>query len=434
MLSALGLGGAKKRWTPAAKLQKDGKMSKKAIIEYLEYGAIQIASAESVETIARVPVAENETNDSKYVDVFNDWQCQLMENRGYEINFARMSLDEWKNSAGNPENPKKDQKVIEAFDGFQQAIQVTLSTGVQFGHIRRSLQLGNDGKDEGEALMPRRAAKATEKLQTVGPVQRQKMIKFTSLARDVVLSFETRVQLGQLMNDYSTWKTDKLHDLLNKVILNWQYEVWESPELCIDHRLGSVELSRSMPRQGDSDLLDGQQNMFLACQALSTWFMMIPKKDALPQTEGRKYEPWSLADDAFKKAQDGVLFREGLMEPKQFEKTLQTVVDTLASEGHAKVLDEVAFGSGTADLRATERLMHELWEAVGVEHRYAGMLMMCGGKSEEVQKLMEAMNKAQGELKKVIMAGLRKIQEAKKAASESPVIQDAGGYPASKGA
>lgn len=428
MLSALGLSGSKKRWAPAAKLQKDGKMSKKQLMEYLEYSTAQISSAECVEAMCKL-AKDNPDEQKKYVELCNDWQCQLIENRGFTEDFGRVSLDEWKNTAGTAGAPKVDPKVVEAFETFERALQFTCTSAIQLRHVRHTLQLDMDtGEDTGEAVMTRRTPKA-EKLQTVGPVQRQKMIRFCEMARDLVLSFESRELIGNVMRDYSTWKQEKLVDLINKIILRWQFELWESAAIAVDMRLGMVELQRSIPHSGEEDFINAQRNMFLACQALTQWFAAPkPHKDSVPRAEGRKYEPFSLATEGFKEERAGALFKEGVMKADHFLKILKTVVETIGTEEHGQKIEEVAFASDPADLRAPERLAFELYEACGVEHRYALMLLVYYQVKEEVEQLTKDMGEAQKGIKTRMMIGLRKLQEAKKAGyandKAAPLITD----------
>lgn len=419
MLSALGLGGNKKRWQPAAKLQKDGKVSKKAMVEYLEYAASQIASIESVETVVQTKLAKKD--EAAFVEIFNAWQMQLMEHKGYDNQFMRMSIDEWQTTAGTPGKPKSDTTVIEAFEKFENAIQVTMTVGTQQADIRESLQLRKDGEpedDNSEALMPRRIPRTEGKLQTTGPVSRRKLITFCELARDLVLTLESRELLAKVLEDYSTWKQDKLGELCSKIVLRWQYELWESSNLAIDARLGLTELMRATPKPGEEEFLGAQQNMFLACQALTTWYTLKPHKDSLPRAEGRRYEAWSLADEAFKEERGGVLFNEGLLEnAAQLLKCLEPVATTLGSDEFLQnVLDE-AFAREPADLRADQRLMFELFEACGLEYRYASLLVMIYSADEGVQKYSEETVKAQKALKAKMAVGLRdrlKKKEAEK--------------------
>jgi hypothetical protein len=415
MLSALGIGGKKKRWTPAAKLQKDGKVSKKAVLEYLEFGAQQLASAESIEEICRLRNRlKDESECDKIGELINDWQCQLIEHRGWEVMFGRTSIGEWQQVAGTPGHAKSDPTVCEAFHHFQMACQMTMECGMQLCRIRGLLQLGDDGKVDSESLMPRRTPATDQKLQTVGPIQKSKIIKFCELARDLVMASETREQLGKLLVDYATWKQEKQIELMNVVILNWQHELWDSAELCVDRRLGMIDLMRCVPQKGQDDLIHAQKEMLMACQALSLWVSPRPHKDSLPRAEGRRYEPMSLVDEASKEDMNGVICNGGVMAPEKFIKVLRKLLEVLESEDHGKAVEEAAFASEPADLRAAERLCFELNEAVGVEHRYFAMLLVYHGANEEVLEIAGKIAEAHKKVKAGLMLGLRRLQEEKK--------------------
>eukprot|EP00403_Amphidinium_massartii_P029021 CAMPEP_0178404130 /NCGR_PEP_ID=MMETSP0689_2-20121128/17722_1 /TAXON_ID=160604 /ORGANISM="Amphidinium massartii, Strain CS-259" /LENGTH=429 /DNA_ID=CAMNT_0020025099 /DNA_START=80 /DNA_END=1369 /DNA_ORIENTATION=- len=412
MLGGL-LGGSKKRWAPAKKMQKEGKAPKKVIIQYLETAAKELSTAETVEQLTRLKLEKKEPEHTK--TQMDTWQKELMEHCGMEAEWGRTQVQYWLDQAGPLDKAGNDQTINRPRSQFEQSVRAAVAAADQEAMVRERLALRKDGEDEpesgGDALLPRRYPKQAGKLQTVGPISRTKMLTWLQEATDVVLSLETRQTLRDILKDYSSWKQEEKAKLCTCIAVRWQAEIWE--KMGIDRRLGQAEGFRP-PDMGDEEAVKIRRGHSEACKGLTLWYTVKLNPGAMPKSEGRRIEAWSLLEGG--QPEGAALQEDGKVDVAIMEKCVRKLIDCMGGEWGDAVEDSAT----TGDLFCVERWTREIYEGFGIQHEFGVLMSAAMSYLPELVQLNEAIAEATKKLKARTAMGLRKQQEAKlKAAAEA---------------
>lgn len=432
MLSSLGLGGGPtKRWAPPAKLQSSGKLTVGKFMTYLDRSEHEFTSAESLEVL--VQIALKEKGDDAYVaaagQVLNTWQCELMEHvLGIESGYCRGQVQELMQSRLAPNAPNRDVALERATQRFQNAMIAVRDCAKTEANMRPLLGLRHDGEPEREgetdALVPTRFS-VDDKItpQSKGPVERSLMTTCFNAAREMVLSKETRELLRVVLKDYASWKPEKRNELCSSIVIRWQSELVRN--LGLDHRLWFTTCARAtdfLPDEGKGKVdkegkacVQAHKVYVSATLALTAWYNHPPRPQSVPKADGRRAEPWSLADASSQEGRPS-LQDEGKVDAAAFARHIAVVAKHLGSEENGAELEKlVQSGEMIAAKFAIDRWTRELLEACGYQHEFAYLMVVAMQHEPEVMEAhQELLNTTKG-LNMRIATGLRKAKEAKDA-------------------
>lgn len=424
MLAALGLGKTR-QWQPAKKLQKDGKVAKKQIIEYLETGERALSGAWSVEQLTRARIDGKQDNIKNLI---NEYQCWLIEHCGMEVMFGRQQLQHWIENCGTPDKPGEDPRMVKLVKMFENAINAAVMASENEAMMRKTLGLRRDGEDEQEedddqgdgtkALMPRRFAKSQDKMKTEGPVSRSTVLEWFKECKNMVLSKDTRDLLREKLKEYSTWKPDDRKRLCQACVLRWQSEKWE--EMGVDRRLGLAEQFKPPDMVNEQELMVIQKQFFEACRGLTQWYSMPMQAGQKPKAEGRQIEPWCFREGHEKSEP---LQEDGPVDPALMAECLTKTIEMMGSDEFG---DQIENAAAEEDMMRAKNLMgrftNEIYEGFGLEHEFGMIMSIALSSYPEVSELSSKMKDSVKKLSTRIVAGARKAQAKKDGGNDGGAI------------
>jgi len=237
---------SERRFKPAdGPLQTDGELSRSTILKFTRDVAAQLSSEETIELLSK------SGGQQQACALSVQWQRQLLEANGVQMDFGCRALGEVPNKHG------QDKEVMTAFADFQKACQQSLQKAMHAEQIERT-------KPPEVAASERRFVPAAE-LQKDGELSRSKILKFTREAAAVLVDEESIALLVAAAKAAPGGPMSQAgQSLMGQVSVQWQRQLLEKNAVQDD--FGCRALGEVPQRFGkDAEVMTAFQGFTNAC-------------------------------------------------------------------------------------------------------------------------------------------------------------------------